>query len=279
MVVPHINKSFFAEAIAGIEEVCSNNGYGLIICQSHESLEKECEAIETLVRQNVACIIISVSVETITGDHLQSARDNHIEIIQLDRYIKDFPAHKIINDNEKVSSEITRHLIKQGYKKIAFIGAPGDLAIFNLRKKGFLHTMEKNGFKIPESFIVEKSLSQESAKKTALILLKAKDRPDAFLTVSDHQALGVWEAAKLLSFNIPEELGIFGFANEDFTQIIEPALSSADQKSKKLGEEAALLYFENSRQRKNLAQPVQQFKEIIVKMKIIERLSSQRHLK
>ena len=40
VIVPHINKSFFSELIAGIEEVCFEHDYGLIICQSQESYEK-----------------------------------------------------------------------------------------------------------------------------------------------------------------------------------------------------------------------------------------------
>ena len=31
VVVPHINQSFFSEAIAGMEEACFNNNHGLII--------------------------------------------------------------------------------------------------------------------------------------------------------------------------------------------------------------------------------------------------------
>src|SRR4051812_35677372 len=56
VIVPHINQSFFSEAIAGIEEVCFENNHNLIICQSHESYKQEGQALETLIRQNVDCI-------------------------------------------------------------------------------------------------------------------------------------------------------------------------------------------------------------------------------
>ena len=72
-----------------------------------------------------------------------------------------------------------------------------------------------------------------------------KEPPDAFFTVSDHQSLEVFKLAESMSIMIPEQLGIFGFANEDFGEIIKPALSSVDQKSKELGKAAAQIYFEN----------------------------------
>jgi len=65
VIVPHIDQRFFSEAIAGVEEVCFKNNHGLIICQSHESFEKECLAIDTLIHQNVDCILISISASLI----------------------------------------------------------------------------------------------------------------------------------------------------------------------------------------------------------------------
>ena len=43
---------------------------------------------------------------------------------------------------------------------------------------------------------------------------------------------------------VPQELGVFGFANEAFSNLIKPSLSSVDQKSKDLGKIAAKIYFE-----------------------------------
>jgi len=53
------------------------------------------------------------------------------------------------------------------------------------------------------------------------------------------------QTAELLEVKVPEELGIFGFANEKFAGLLKPALSSVDQNSKELGKQAARLYFDN----------------------------------
>lgn len=75
-------------------------------------------------------------------------------------------------------------------------------------------------------------------------LLTLPQRPDAFFTVSDNQSLAILNVACRLGIEVPKELGIFGFANEAFTELIKPSLSSIDQKSKELGRRAAQLYFE-----------------------------------
>src|SRR3954466_5065060 len=87
VIVPHINQSFFSDAIAGMEEICFLNNYSLIICQSHESFKQECKAIDTLIHQNVDCILISVSAETKSASHLLAVKKSNISLIQFDRYI------------------------------------------------------------------------------------------------------------------------------------------------------------------------------------------------
>lgn len=282
VIVPHIDQRFFSEAIAGVEEVCFKNNHGLIICQSHESFEKECLAIDTLIHQNVDCILISISAETQSSTHLQTIRENNIDLIQFDRYMDDLDSYKVSNDNEEASYSVVRTLIEQGYKKLAFIGGPDHLAIFKKRKEGYLKAIKEAELVIPYNFIVSDSLSKEKAFKVAMELLTFKEPPDAFFTVSDHQSLGVLEATESLNIKVPEQVGIFGFANEAFTELIRPSLSSVDQKSKELGRYAANVYFEkilkykSSKGVKKETNKKDLTKSEVIKSEIIARQSSNR---
>jgi len=243
VIVPHINQSFFSDVIAGIEEVCFEHGHSLIICQSNESQQQENLAIETLIRQNVDCIFISVSAETNSATHLEGIIDHDIQLIQFDRYIDSFECNKVVNDNKQASFDAVELLLKQGYQRIAFLGGPDHVTIFNERKQGYLEAIEKAGIDLPARFIIINALDKDTATKMSSQLLNTEEPPDAFLTVSDHQSLGVLQAAKTLSVKVPEELGIIGFANESFTELITPSLSSINQHGKELGRSTANLYF------------------------------------
>lgn len=273
VIVPHINQSFFSEAIAGIEEVCFENNYSLIICQSHESFKQECKAIDTLIHQNVDCIIISVSAETQFASHLDTIKINKIELIQFDRCIDALDSYKVVNDNKEASYNAVKNLINEGYKRIAFLGGPKHLAVFKNRKEGYLKAIKEAGLLIPYNFIVDDVLYSKKASEAATEILNLKELPDAFFTVSDHQSLEVFKIAESMNIKIPEQLGIFGFANEDFGEILKPTLSSVDQKSKELGKAAARIYFENISAKKS--DPVY-YKEEVIKSDIIIRQSSLR---
>jgi len=273
VIVPHINQSFFSEAIAGIEEVCFEHNHGLIICQSHEFFKQECKAIDTLIHQNVDCILISVSAETLSASHLETIKKNKIQLIQFDRCIDTLDSYKVLNDNKEASYSVVKNLINEGYTKIAFLGGPEHLTVFKNRKEGYLRAIKEAGLIIPYNYIVDDVLYSKKASEAAEEILSLKEPPDAFFTVSDHQSLEVFKIAESMGIMIPEQLGIFGFANEDFGEIIKPALSSVDQRSKELGKQAANLYFKKIRN-KNEDHPTD--KNIIIESQIIIRQSSVR---
>ena len=273
VIVPQINQSFFSEAIAGIEEACFANNHNLIICQSHESFEHECKAINTLIHQNVDCIMISVSAQTKLPNHLRTVQANQIELIQFDRYIDDLDCYKVLNDNEEAAYQVVQNLITEGYSKIAFLGGPVHLTTFKNRKEGYLKAIRENSLVIPYNFIVDDVFEHDKATEIITELMGLQDPPDAFLTVSDHQSLIVLQIAESLSIQVPEQLGIFGFANEAFTQIIKPTLSSVNQRSKELGKHAANLYFNEIQKSKSVPSI---HKTEIIRSEIIIRHSSQK---
>ncbi|MDB5247138.1 MAG: LacI family transcriptional regulator [Segetibacter sp.] len=243
VVVPKINEIFFANAIAGIEEACSKNNYNLIICQSAESLKKEIKAVETLIQQNVDCIIISVTMETDSSEHLRRVIENKMHLIQFDRVRNDVDSFKVENDNLQAAYIAVQHLIQQGYKKIAHIGGPGFLKVFNDRKQGYMKAMQEAGLKIPSTYMTEGDLTKTTGHSAATALLSKSNHPDAFFCSSDNIAFGVLQAAAAMKIKVPQELGVMGFQNEPFDELLIPSLSSIEQNSKELGKHAADIYF------------------------------------
>ncbi|HEY8397080.1 MAG TPA: LacI family DNA-binding transcriptional regulator [Flavihumibacter sp.] len=280
VIVPKINVAFFSDVIAGMEEVCAANNHRLIICQTDESYQKEKQAVETLINQNVDCILISLSLETKATEHLQEILENNIELIQFDRVLSDIDCSTIVNDNHEASYTAVQHLLDQGYRKIAFFGGPSHLKIYQDRKKGYLQAIKEASLVVPYNYIVENAFSTESARAAAVDLLQFQDPPDAFFTISDYAALGVLKAGQSLGLEIPRQLGIVGYANESFTDLISPALTTIDQNSRELGRQAVGIYFNHLRHKKDVQdtpEPVSVSVHEVVKSSLIVRDSSQRN--
>lgn len=245
VIVPRINQNFFANVIAGIEEVTNESGYSLIICQSNESAAKEIECVNTLIHKQVSCIVISVSADFKDDAHLRKIQQQGIELIQFDRVADDLDTFKVVNNNEQAAMQAVEHLILQGYTRIALLEGPQNLNIFRQRKAGYLAALKKYQYKIIPELMVENAWTQELGADATKRLLSIAEPPDAiFASTSDFSALGVLEAANKMNIKVPQELGICGYSNEAFTQITSPSITTIDQFSVQMGKTIAELYFQ-----------------------------------
>ena len=272
VIVPHINKSIFSEAISGIEEACAEHDHSLIICQSHESYVNECKAIDLLVRQNVDCILISVSAQTSSADYLHKVRESKIDVVQFDRYVEGLDCFRVVNNDKEVSCQIVNGLLANGYHRIAFLGGPEHSMIYRLREQGYRNGLQQNGLAVSEEHIRHDVLQKQSAYDAVKSMLTGSEPPDSFVVVADQQALVVMEVVSELGLDVSQQIGVVGFANEIYTGLIKPSLSSVDQKSRQLGRRAANVYFQQLINTKIDSIP----SEIIVEAEILWRDSSRR---
>ncbi len=273
IIVPRINQNFFSNVIAGIEDATYEKGYNLIICQSNESQEKEIKCVNTLINQQVDCIVISISADSSDYKHLKNVLDHGIQLIQFDRVIDELETLKVINDNEQASFEAVSHLIEQGYKRIALLKGPQNLDIFKQRKVGYLAALNKYSLPVIDELIIENAWTKELGAEATRKLLSLPEPPDAiFASTSDFSALGVLEVATAMGFKVPNQLGILGYANEAFTELTSPSITTIDQFSVYMGRTVADLYFKEMENKDTLVVP----KTISIKPKLIIRSSTSR---
>jgi LacI family transcriptional regulator len=122
VVVPKLNSYFMATAIAGVEKITTQNGYGLIISQSQESWKKEISCISTLFSSRVDGLLISLAFDTKNTDHFNILFNKDIPIVFFDRVADCHGCMSIVIDNYKAGYEATSHLIGQGCKRIMHLG-------------------------------------------------------------------------------------------------------------------------------------------------------------
>jgi LacI family transcriptional regulator len=276
VIVPRVNQNFFANVIAGLEEVTYQKGYNLIICQSNESHAREVKCVNTLINQHVSCIIISVSADFEDDSHLRNIQDSGIQLIQFDRVVDELETFKVLNDNEQASEEAVNHLIEQGYKRIALLEGPQNLNIFKQRKEGYLSALRKHNIPVLTELMKENAWTKELSAAATKKLLEMSNPPDAiFASTSDFSALGVLEVATKKGIKVPEELGICGYSNEAFTEITSPSITTIDQYSISMGKTIANLYFQEIRSDQKDVIP----KIVSIKPKLIIRASTLRYKK
>lgn len=242
VIIPELVHFFFSTVISGIEDVAYKAGYNVIITQSNESLEREKTDIKALFNSRVDGMLISVSRETSTFDHIDNILAKGVPMVFFDRVYDTPNSSKIIVDDLSGAKEATAHLIDQGCQRIAHLEGPPNLEISKQRLEGYLQAHHDRNREVDRRLIVPLSLGTiEDGKEATQKLLSQTPRPDAIFATNDPAAMGAMQAIKEAGLKIPDDISVVGFSNWFFTALLDPPLTSVDQPGFEMGQEAAKL--------------------------------------
>ncbi|MBL7769576.1 MAG: LacI family DNA-binding transcriptional regulator [Flavipsychrobacter sp.] len=247
VVLCTIPNSFLGEVINGIESIASSKGYLVIITQTNESLENEKKALDQLTMRAIDGLLISVSTETRDVKHLEPYHERGLPIVFFDRICAGLPTHLVQSDNEGGAFELTKHLLDQGYKRIAHITSPTHLAMTQERLKGYRRAYREAGLSVKEDLLkhcahggaivaeVEQALDE---------LFSLPEPPDAILAASDRMTQSSFQYLRRTGKNIPEDVALAGFSNFSAPELFSPALTTVVQDAFEMGKRAAGLLIE-----------------------------------
>lgn len=273
VIIPEIVHFFFSTVISGIEDIAYSAGYNVILAQSNESLQREKTDIKALFNSRVDGMLISISRETTEFDHIESIISKGVPIVFFDRVYDNNQLSKVLVDDFEGAKEATLHLIKQGYKRIAHLEGPPNLAISKQRLEGFLEAHKQNNLSVNKELIVPCPFGTiEEGKSATAKLLKLKNPPDAIFASNDPAAMGSMQAIKEQGLKIPNDVAVVGFSNWLFSSMMDPPLTSVDQPGFEMGQEAARILIRHIERKDKDSEIVPETK--ILKTKLIVRESS-----
>lgn len=270
MIVPRINRHFFSNVITGVESILNPAGYNLIICQSEENLEKEKMNIDTLIASRVSGILISLSLETTTYDHIVKAMRTNIPIVLYDRITEQLDVCKVENDDFAGAYDLTKHLIEQGFRKMMWIGGSRKFNTYQSRFNGYKSALSEIGIDADTLPVFEGSISLETAYGYMKTYFDKHELPEVIFSASDYMAMGAIMAIQERGLKIPDDIAISGYSNEPFAPLINPKLTSVEQFSKEMGIETAKLLLEQIGSDNSIKVP----RKIMIRPKLILRDST-----
>lgn len=246
VIIPEVVHFFFSTVISGVEEVAHAEGYNVILVQTNEKLSREKSSIETMLSNQIDGVLVSFSRETTDFSHFKKLMELDFPIVFFDREPDlENTVNVTVNDFQG-AYDATSHLAEQGYTKIVHLAGPSNLAISKRRKEGYLKALVDAGLIARPEWIVEcpSGSESESYQITLKLFNDPSNRPDAIFAHHDIVAAGAMMALKDLGLSIPEEVGVVGYSNWQFSAMIDPPLSTVSQPGFKIGENAARILLE-----------------------------------
>ncbi len=206
----------YHELLEGIHYQLQKNGYTMIVSTGASS--------DTLLKERSADGAIITDINIATEMLLQIAK-NFRPIIVLDRRIEDESVYNMTINNQKAMYELTKAVIKKGYKKIAYVHGVRDVFDNVTRYDGFNQAMKEQDMTVFNEY--SGNFTKESGVEIALSIIQEQSPvPDMFICSNDEMAIGIMETMQNHGYSIPNDFGISGFDDIELAQYTTPLLST-----------------------------------------------------
>lgn len=273
VVVCEIANNFFSQAINGIESIAYNRGYHVIISQSHESFDREVVSVEHLASRSVDGLLVSLSTETENIEHFKRLHEKGFPIVFFDRITNEIQTHKVVVDNYQGSYDATRHLLAQGYSRIAHLASSPYLSNTIERMNGYKAALTDHKIKAAENYIRycnHGGMINAEMEDAVKSLMQLPQPPDAIFCASDRLTTGCLGALKKMKIKVPEAVGLVGFTNSPLVELMEPGLTAIRQPAFEMGQAATELLIKLIESKR----PTTEFETVVLQTEIDIRASS-----
>lgn len=247
--------AYLSELLLGSLEQSSLSGCQLVLEQC-EDLESERKAVQRLIAGGVDGVILPAPLCD-SEDALKTVISASIPavLVTSGRPAPGFPAVSI-NDFE-AAREMTRHLLSQGHRRIAFInGHPGHTAS-GQRFRGFMEGMTEAGFAVNADQVAQGFFTYRSGLEAAERLLTNGFNPTAIFASNDDMAAATMAVAHRKGLDVPGDIAIAGFDDTPLATMIWPELTTVRRPISDMAREAVRLLIEQVRaKRSGTPQPV-----------------------
>ncbi|TKC19081.1 LacI family DNA-binding transcriptional regulator [Robertmurraya kyonggiensis] len=233
VIVTDILNPFYPPMIKGIEDVAFDHNFNVILCNTSNEHNRISTYLELMLEKQVDGLLLA---NIATSADLNEIEKTGLKYVLINRkppfYDKNF-----VGINNTLSSELAvNHLVRQGYKRIAFFG--GDLKINTARERrsGFISCMMEHGLDVDPKLVFEGEYSLDSGyNNVKKMLMEVEQLPEAICTVSDVVAFGVIKGLRDAGIRVPDDIAVMGNDNSAFSEHFLVPLSSVDHSSYEMG--------------------------------------------
>lgn len=250
IVVGDIVNPFFSHAVRGAWDVARASGFDLIVSNSDEELDAESDAIDVLLDKRVDGLLVAPA-SSIETRSLQTVVELGRPLVLFDRAAIGVPVDCVVADNVTGAGVLTRLLLDQGHRRIAFISTithtgrykRGDTlgsTSVGERIEGFLAALDEAGIAEADRYVCLNA-RQHGIEEVTRSVLHGDLGATAIIASDSLVALGVFRAIRDAGLSIPSDVSLVSFDDADWTSLTTPELTVMSQPIYEFGAEAARL--------------------------------------
>ena len=162
-------------------------------------------------------------------------------LVLVDRTLPTVDSDSVLVDNFGAATEVVRHLVERGHRRIAMLKATLHATSIADRILGYQSVMQEAGLAALPELIVESASDVDAAHAAGRRILDLDPLPDAVFCTNNFMTLGLMRALHERGLSCPEDVAIAGFDDFQWADSIRPRITAVAQPAFEIGREAARL--------------------------------------
>ncbi|WP_207457372.1 LacI family DNA-binding transcriptional regulator [Azospirillum sp. SYSU D00513] len=239
VLIPSLSNPVFAESVSGIQEVAAEAGHGVLIVSTDYSPEREAQAIESLLSNQVDGLVLTVADadRSASLDTLDAAGRPYV-LAYNQPELSGRPFVSV--DNVAAARAIVERMIALGHRRIGMVAGRFRQSDRSRRRhagyEAALLAAELAPGPVIEVDFADTRLAQHLAGHMAGAA--GAGRPTALFASNDLLALATIRAVRDLGLSVPGDVSVTGFDGIEVGALVSPSLTTLVQPARAMGRAA-----------------------------------------
>lgn len=242
LIIPDIENPYFTEMARGVEDIASEAGYSVVLCNSDSAAEKEATYLDIAIAEHMSGVIIATASDE---SNLDSILATGRPVVAVDRDTG-YEIDSVIMANKAAGASATQDLIAAGYERIAYVGGPEEIDTAAERAAGWRDALAEAGREVDSDLVRFATFRVDGGRAAMEELLALPEPPDA--VIAGNNLIGVGAIQVLTEHGLtPPRVGVAVVGSLPFTTLSPRAVTVVRLPARHMGVTAAKMLLERIR--------------------------------
>jgi LacI family transcriptional regulator len=210
-ILPEIASGFYADVLAGIDEVAAESGFDVLASFVGKSRSRP-EMVKRLLRQGRVDALLLLNLDD--SRDLDPVAMDQLPIVLIDRELSGTSLPFVGMDNVGGAEATIEHLFEQGHRQIAILAGPPGNYDSEQRLLGCRQAFSRLGLVYDENFVWKGDFTLSGGVRAARSFLDSKlPLPDAIFCLNDAMAIGMLGELQRANILVPRDVAMAGYDN------------------------------------------------------------------
>ncbi|MBV8271609.1 MAG: LacI family DNA-binding transcriptional regulator [Cupriavidus sp.] len=262
-VVSDLQFPYMAELVGTASEAARAAGYDMLVQTTWSDPQRERLHVGSLL--SGLCDGLLIALPNTEPKHLRALAQGNVPMVLLNYWRGRNGFNMVRADSHDGAFAITRHLLEQGHRRIAFIAGTSHTGQSPERERGWRDALEEAHVPVDPELIRFGGFTEEGGRRAAAELLDLANPPTAIFAANDLMAIGAMAVASERGIDIPGQLSIAGFDDIPVARHLNPSLTTVSHPFAELSKRAVQMLFERMTDPKRESQCIELPSQVIIR--------------